>query len=303
MQDTTLIVGTGAMACLFAARFAAAGVQVTLLGSWAEGLKNLSSHGVRLVDEDGAERAFPVSATADPSECRDVRLALVLVKSWQTQRAARQLSECLSPNGLALTLQNGLGNQEALVDMLGVSRVALGVTTAGATLLGPGKVRSGGKGVISLGAHQRIDMAVNLLQRAGFDIEIVAKAQDLLWSKLIINAAINPLTALLCVPNGELLKRPSARTLMVTVANEAAAVAAARGQMLTYSDPAAAAVSVAQRTAVNRSSMLQDVQRGAPTEIDAISGAIVKAGEKQGVPTPTNRTLWLLIKAQYENGG
>jgi len=132
-------------------------------------------------------------------------------------------------------LQNGLGNQEALVEVLGASRVALGVTTAGATLLGPGKVRSGGQGVISLGAHQRIDMAVDLLQCAGFDIEIVAKAQDLLWSKLVINAAINPLTALLCVPNGELLKRPSARALMVTAANEAAAVAAAhRRQSLFY---------------------------------------------------------------------
>jgi 2-dehydropantoate 2-reductase len=303
MQDPTLIVGTGAMACLFAARIAAAGNKVTLLGSWAEGLQNLNSFGVRLVDEDGTERAFPVRAIADPSEFVDVRLALVLVKSWQTERAARQLRECLSPDGLALTLQNGLGNQEALEAALGASRVALGVTTAGATLLEPGKARTGGHGIISLGAHQRIGPAVNLLQGAGFEVQVVARALDLLWSKLIINAAINPLTALLRVPNGELLNRPSACALMASVANEAAAVAASRGQILTYSDPVVASRTVAQRTAANHSSMLQDVQRGAPTEIDAICGAIVKAGEIEGVSTPINRTLWLLIKAQYEDGG
>jgi len=301
MQEGTLIVGTGAMACLFAARIAAAGGKVTLLGTWAEGLRSLNSFGVQLVDEDGSERAFPVEAIADPSECPDVRLALVLVKSWQTQRAASELRECLSTDGLALTLQNGLGNQEALVDALGANRVALGVTTVGATLLGPGRVRSGGQGVISLGVHPRIESAVKLLQGAGFEVEIVTRALDLLWSKLIINAAINPLTALLRIPNGELLQRPSARVLMAALADEAAAVAAARGQILTYSDPTEAARIVAQRTAANRSSMLQDVQRGAPTEIEAISGAIVKAGEIEDVPTPTNRALWLLIKAHYEN--
>jgi 2-dehydropantoate 2-reductase len=302
MGETTLIVGTGAMACLFAARIAAAGNKVTLLGSWAEGLKNLNSFGVRLLDEDGSERAFPVQAIEDPTECPNVRLALVLVKSWQTEHAAQRLRECLSPDGLALTLQNGLGNQETLVAALGTRRVALGVTTAGATLLEPGKVRSGGRGIISLGTHPRIEPAVKLLQDSGFEIEIVTKALDLLWSKLIINAAINPLTALLHVPNGELLRRPSASALMTSIAEEATAVAKARGHMLTYSDPAEASRMVARRTATNHSSMLQDVQRGAPTEIDAISGAIVKAGEIEGVPTPTNRTLWLLIRAQYEGG-
>jgi len=125
----------------------------------------------------------------------------------------------------------------------------------------------------------------------------------LLWSKLVINAAINPLTALLRVPNGELLARPSAQSLMDAAAREAAAVARALGRRLTFSDPVAAAQAVAQRTAVNHSSMFQDVQRGAPTEIDAICGAIVAAGEGCGVATPVNRTLWLLVKALIKEGG
>ncbi len=292
-----LIVGTGAMACLFAARLADAGMAVKLLGTWPEGLEALRTHGVRLVGTHGLERAYPVEAMADPANCGQVCFALVLVKSWQTERAAYQLARCLSPDGLALTLQNGLGNRETLVQRLGEQRVALGVTTSGATLVGPGRVLPGGEGVLSLGVHPRLAPLADLLQRAGFSVELVAEADSLLWSKLVINAAINPLTALLRVPNGGLLARPQARTLMAAAADEAAAVAEAMGLRLTYPDPAAAAESVALRTASNTSSMLQDVLRGAPTEIDAICGAIVSAGAERGIPVPVNRTLWLLIKA------
>jgi 2-dehydropantoate 2-reductase len=297
VSDSVLIAGTGALACLFAARLARAGIAVTLLGTWPQGLEALQAGGVRLVEADGSEAAFPVRATDDPARCLGAGMALVLVKSWQTERAARQLAACLSPEGLALTLQNGLGNREALIQALGPERVALGVTTTGATLVGPGRVRSGGEGEISIGAHPRLAPVVDVLRRAGFVVNIVAYSEALVWSKLVINAAINPLTALLRVPNGELLARPGARALMAAVAREAAAVADALGHRLTFADPVAAAEEVARRTARNTSSMLQDVQRGAPTEIDAICGAIVAAGEAVEVPVAANRTLWLLVQA------
>jgi 2-dehydropantoate 2-reductase len=300
MGDSIILVGTGAMASLFAARLAAAGIKVTLLGTWPEGLEALRTYGVRVLAANGSERAYPVQATADPAACAGARFALVLVKSWQTERAAQQLTRCLATDGLALTLQNGLGNLEKLAQALGQPRVALGVTTAGATLVGPGRVRPGGEGPISIGAHPRLDPLAGLLRSAGFEVELVPEADDLLWSKLVINAAINPLTALLRVPNGALLTRPSARQLLGAAAREAAAVAAALGRRLTYPDPVTTAEAVARRTAVNHSSMLQDVLRAAPTEIDAICGAIVAAGEGCDVPTPVNRTLWLSVKALTE---
>ena len=301
MDESLLIVGTGAMACLFASRIAAAGVQVTMLGTWRAGLDALRGHGVRVVEGE-RERTYPVRATDDPSECAGASLALVLVKSWQTERAAGQLTECLAPEGVALTLQNGLGNREALAGALGAERVALGVTTTGATLVGPGLVRPGGEGTTSLGEHPRLEPLANLLQQAGFAVESVPSADDLLWSKLVINAAINPLTALLRCPNGELVARPAARSLMAAAAREATDVAQACERQLTYDDPVAVSEDVAWRTAANHSSMFQDVQRGAPTEIDAICEAIVAAGEAHGVPTPLNRTLWLLVQALVQRG-
>jgi len=102
------------------------------------------------------------------------------------------------------------------------------------------------------------------------------------------------------VPNGELLQRPEARELLGLAACEAAAVGLAQGLRLPFDDPIAAAEDVARRTAANHSSMYQDVQRGRPTEIDAICGAVVQAGQRVGVATPVNRTLWLLVRAASE---
>lgn len=296
-ENAVLVMGTGAMACLFAARLSGAGVPVWVYGTWAEGLHALDEWGVRLIDEEGQERAYPVQTVRHPEDCAGALEALVLVKSWQTGRAAAQLASCLAEDGMALTLQNGMGNREALIQALGARRVSLGVTTIGANLLGPGRVRLAGEGVISLSAHPGLARLTGRLRAAGFVIENEPDPTALLWGKLVINAAINPITALLRVPNGELLNRPPARQLLQTIVREAAGVAVAQGIRLPYPDPVVAVETIARRTAANRSSMLQDVLRGAPTEIDAICGAIVQAGEKTGLPTPTLRAVWQLVRA------
>jgi len=158
-------------------------------------------------------------------------------------------------------------------------------------------VRWAGEGQISLGAHPRLAPLGAALQAAGFQVVTAEDVNSLAWSKLAINAAINPLTALLGVPNGELLVRSTARQLSAALSNEVAAVASGKGITLTFSDPAAAAEDIVRRTAANLSSMLQDVRRGVPTEIDAICGAVVRAGREVGVPTPVNAVMWQLVSA------
>ena len=297
LKQTILIAGTGALATLFAARLSAVGHPVTMLGSWKNGLSALGKNGARLVSADGLEHAYPVEATNNPADCQGARFALVLVKSWQTERVAGHLANCLAEDGLALTLQNGMGNRELLAETLGLPRVALGVTTTGATLLGPGLARAGGEGVISVEAHPRLRPLETALTEAGFKVQVVDDAEALVWGKLVINAAINPLTALLRVPNGELLQRPAAHKMMGVLAQEAAAVATAQGIHLPFEDAVRAAEEVARKTASNHSSMFQDVRRGAPTEIDAICGAITITGEMLGVSTPVNRVCWHLTRA------
>ena len=301
MKDI-LIVGTGALATLFAARLAQAGHSITMLGSWKAGLEALCKDGARLIDLEGREHRFEVQATDDPRECRGINYALVLVKAWQTEHAAGQLGECLAdaPRGLAVTLQNGLGNREALARRLGLERVALGVTTTGATLLGPGLVREGGEGLISIERHPDLGPVEAALKAADFNVHVVEDAQSLIWGKLVINAAINPLTAILRVPNGKLLEIPSAHEMLKALARETAQVAEAENIPLPFPDPVTAAENVARRTAANHSSMLQDVLRKAPTEIDAICGAVVQTGQKHNVDTPANWACWKLVKAMVE---
>ena len=292
-----LIVGTGALATLFAARLSQAGYNITMLGTWKEGIDALKRDGARLVDSKGNEKQFPVHATSNPRECAGTKHAIVLVKAWQTERVARQLKDCLADDGLVLTLQNGLGNRETLIQSLGLGRVALGSTTTGATLLGPGLVKEGGEGIISIERNQALGPIEEALRSAGFTVQVVDDARSLIWGKLVINAAINPVTAILRVKNGELLERPFAHKVMKALARETANIANAENIILPFDDPIAKVEEVAQKTASNTSSMLQDVLRGAPTEIDAICGAVVRTAEKHRIGAPVNWTCWQLVKA------
>lgn len=296
--DRILIVGTGALATCFAARLGRAGIKVTMLGSWEPALAALNQQGARLLQPDGSLLTAPVRAVRTPQAAGSHTAALVLVKSWQTERAAQQLAACLDVQGVALTLQNGLGADQTLADHLGLRRVAVGVTTTGAALLEPGLVKNGGSGSIEIGRHPRVALLVEVLRTAGWTVNLHADLVSLQWGKLVVNAAINPLTALYQVPNGALLEDPHLRALAHKIALETAAVAAAVGVTLPYDDPVRVVEGVARQTAANRSSMLQDLTRGAPTEIMAINAAVVSAAEAAGVAAPYNQALVAHIQAR-----
>ena len=294
-SSAVLIVGSGALATLFAARLAAAGNSVVMLTTWPEAVTALRIHGARLVEASDVAHAYPVHVVSDPHQCRGISQALVLVKAWQTARAAAQLAQCLPADGLALSLQNGWGNREQLQEALGASRVATGVTTLGATVLEPGCVRAAGDGPVMLGKHAALQPLAKRLAAAGFTVQHSDDIAGLLWGKLVINAAINPLTALLRVPNGALSEEPL-RSLMGRIAEEAAYVGHSLGLRLPFADAAAAALDVTRRTAANRSSMYQDVLHGRPTEVDAINGVVAREAERLSLAAPINQTLWLLMR-------
>lgn len=300
MNEPILIIGCGAMACFFAGRIAASGQDVKILATWPEGINALKKNGVRIVDGQGHEHTYPIQVSSDPRSYRNSICALILVKSWQTKRAAKQLQFCLDEQGLALTLQNGLGNYEILCESLGAERVAVGVTTLGATLLSPGRVRGYKDGEIILGKHRRLNCFFDPLRAAGFKVRSESDITGMLWSKLLVNAVINPITTLLKITNGQILKIPSARSLMNSIIDEVCRVVNAQNIQLPYLDPYQYVNKIITMTSGNSSSMLKDWQRGAPTEIDAISGAIVRHGQLFGVSTPVNQTLLDLIKAKLE---
>ena len=296
-----LIIGAGAMGGLFAALLASRAA-VTLLTTNPDHAAAIDRHGLTVLAADGTAQHHQIAILTDPDQYqRRADLVLICTKARATSQAAQVALPLLAEDGLVLTLQNGLGNLERIGAVVGVGRASAGITAQAATLLGPGQVRHAGSGptVLAAGPGQsaRVAAIAALFNRAGIDTRVVADVDGLLWSKLIVNVGINALTALLRVPNGILAQVPECELLMEQAVGEALAVARALGIELEYDRLLERVGQVCALTADNRSSMLQDILRGAPTEIDVINGAIVARGRSVGVPTPVNLLLTQMIKA------
>jgi 2-dehydropantoate 2-reductase len=304
------IIGTGAMATLFAARLTEV-ADVSMIGSWAEAIETIHANGITI---DGDSCCHEVHTAYHPDDAPAADLALVLTKAYKTIKASEVAAKTIKPDGLALTLQNGLGNIEILAEHVGRDRAMQGVTMQGATLLGPGRIRTSGRGATHLGyvpielaaprdfavEHRAYEISA-LFNSAGLKSHVTADIDGLVWGKVIINAAINPLTAILRVPNGALVESEETIGLMRATALEAATVAKANGITLPFPDPVERVKQVATMTATNHSSMLQDVLGQRPTEIDAINGKIVEQGQALGIATPVNALLTSLMRAIEKN--
>ena len=301
------IFGIGAMGSLFAARLSPC-AQVSMIGRWPEQLSALQSDGLCLYTANGARYIAPddLRATDDPTSLAPVDVALVLTKSSSTVRAARQAAGILAPHGLIVTLQNGIGNLQVIANEAGSEQATLGITSQGASMLKAGVVRYAGPGPTYLATRSEIEFQVQelaaLFNRAGFETQVAHNVDGLLWGKLAVNAGINALTAIMRVKNGALLENEWSREMMAEAAREAATVAEAQGIKLPYDDAVQRVETVADMTAANRSSMLQDVLRGATTEIETINGAVMRTGQRLGVPTPVNAMLYRMVKAIEELG-
>jgi 2-dehydropantoate 2-reductase len=295
--------GIGALGCLFGAQLTPH-ADVILIGRWPEQVRALSTGPLHIIYPDRAVQEVRLNVTNSPAAAGLVDVSLVLTKSSKTERAAQEAAGILKSDGLVVTLQNGIGNLEVLETEVGAERATMGVTTLGAVIEQPGVLRFGGEGLTHIAARpdidDRVQMLAQLFNLAHVSTHVVADVRGLAWGKLAINAGINPLTALLRVPNGALLNASQARALMESAARETAAVAAALGIELPFSDAAQRVAEVAHMTAANRSSMLQDILRGAKTEIEAINGAVMRAGTAVGIPAPANTLLYQLVRALEE---
>jgi len=231
----------------------------------------------------------------DPTRLSAARIVLVAVKTYDTVAALRPLRDVLATGAAIASLQNGLLQVGHIETALGPGRtILLAPTTEGATRHADGTVRRGGFGLTTVGTPAGSagtdlgDALADLFRAAGLAAAVADPIEPHLWAKLVVNAAINPVTALAGRTNAHVLDHAPASVRAALLAREAAAVAAAAGVALPYADPVERVLDVARATASNRSSMLQDLDRGRPTEIEAINGEIVRLGRSLGVPTPEN---------------
>lgn len=294
-----LVIGAGAMGCLFAARLQREGFPVALYEKSRERAQRIRDKGIRVQDPAGNFGAkVPVLSGQAPDPPDAV---LLCVKSYDTEEAAGTIASWLGEHTVVLTLQNGLGNLDILERVFGKERVLGGVTSEGATVLDHGSIRHAGKGETSIGPPgEGAEKIVSALRQAGFNCRAVSNVEQLIWGKLIVNAGINALAAVTRLKNGRLPENAEIRVVMEAAVKEAVAVAQAKQIALPYADPMGRVLEVCIATADNVASMLQDVLNRKRTEIDFINGAIVREGEALGIPTPVNFVLASLVKAIQE---
>jgi len=296
------IVGSGALGTLFGQRLAAAN-DVMLLDRKRDVVETIAREGVRV---DGEAR--PAQATSESRDLYGVQVLFVFVRATDTLRALRPFAGELSPATAIVSLQNGLGNEEAIKTSLGGTiSLVIGATTESALTVGPADVRRLGEGATVLGSAgaspELVNRVVRLLVDAGFHASAAYDIRPHLWGKLIANAAINPVAALLEAPNGVVLRDEHAGDVARSLAQEAATVANAMRIPLPFSDPWSYVRTIVEQTAELDNSMLYDLRAGAPTEVDFINGAVVAAGRRAAVPTPYNETLTALMKAREATRG
>lgn len=295
------VIGAGAMGSLYGGLLAKAGQEVVLYDRWAAHIGAIRERGLELGGIGGELRIRPARATTDWAELGKLDLALVLVDANATAEAAGLIGPCLKPAGFALTLQNGVDNVEALVEALGRERVLGGLSYHSAAVERPGRVIHTHAGTTWLGELDgvRSDRLAKLsagFEAAGLLPQAVDDILGFIWTKFVHNSAINALSAVAGLRVGEIGADAHADEFQTHVIEEALAVLRAKGVKLVEPDPMRA-IKAFCKVKFNKASMLQHVEAGKRTEIDALNGAIVREGRRLGVPTPFNEALTLLVKA------
>jgi len=294
-----VIVGAGAMGSLFGFFLRRAGKDVWLLDNHPELTRHIREQGLKVEGISG-KHVISIPITTEVADIQWADLIIIFVKAYDTAQAILDAKPLVGPESAVLTLQNGIGNVEAIVNVVGEEKTIAGTTAHGATVLGPGYIRHAGTGETIIGElhgreTERLIQIQDFLTSAGIAMSTTQDVTGLLWSKLLINVGINPLTGITGLPNGALLDFEETRKIMHRAVNEAKEVASRKGIRLIYEDHLHKVDAVCEATARNISSMLQDLRNQKKTEIDFINGALVKEGSEAGVATPINQALTFLI--------
>jgi len=298
------VVGAGAVGGYFGGMFARAGAPIVLIGRrhFADAV---NSNGLVLDKSEGQERVR-VAATTEMSAIRDCSLILFSVKANDTAETAKQIAPFLQPDATVVCLQNGVDNADRV-------RAATNVVTVPAVVYVAvsvpefGRVKHLARGDLIIGPlSERTTEVANVFNRAAISCRISENIEGELWVKLLCNCALNAISALGHARYGQIVQSGDAKQLMQDVVDEVLAVARAAGLVLPGVDGResgmAAAMEIATQMADAFSSTAQDLNRGRPTEIDALNGYIVRQGAALAVPVPINGALFTLVKLAEQKG-
>lgn len=293
------MIGAGAMGGVYGGLIKRAGFDVTLVDIREDHVAAIKRDGLKVEGVRGTH-AIPVPVHTSHKGLPGGDLAIIFTDANSTKEAARAAQVLLKPNGFAMTLQNGIGNVEALVDELGKARVVAGVSMNSAANPEAGRSVYTNADMTSIGEldgsdSERIRAVSDMLNKAEIQTEIVADPMSYVYGKFVLNCGVNALAAVSGLRSGEVYRTPELRALQEHIIDEVLAVVKAKGWTLSEADPRGKILHHS-RLRFNKPSMLQHVEQGRKTEIDAINGAIVREARALGIAVPYNEALVAIVK-------
>ena len=295
-----LVAGAGAIGQWLGLKLLQTGQDVTLLAR-PRHVEAIRSGGLRVAGLTEAQAHIP--AVASLAEAKGSFDLIVLTsKAHQTAELAPELAPRLKPDGVLLTLQNGLGNAEKLRAVLPRDRIAIALTSHGVTVEKPGLLRHAGQGATLVGPFAGANEAAartahRVLTQAGLEPEWQETMRGFVWRKALVNAGINPVGALHGVKNGGILKSSELRRLCVGLVREAEGLARVLRVPLPPGDLQQLTITTLEKTALNKCSMLQDVEAKRPTEVEQLTGRLVRLARGMRVAMPLNDGVYGRLKA------
>lgn len=296
------VLGAGALGCAMGGTLAEAGNAVLLINRNAAQVEAIQTHGL-VMRGPGGERTVRVRAAISAAGQGPIDLVIVLVKSFDTASAMQAATALVGPDTVVLSLQNGLGHEDILADIVGRSHVLAGKTYVGGVMQAPGRIIAGTEGKETLigeldgSVSPRAQRIAEAFNQAGLATTVSDNIMGTMWDKLLINVATGALSSITRLTYGALYKIAEVEATAIAAVQEAMDVARASGVHLSYTDPKAPWLKAAAGLPDDfKTSMLQSLEKGSVTEIDFINGAVVRLGQRLGVPTPVNATLVACIK-------
>jgi 2-dehydropantoate 2-reductase len=292
------------MGSVYAGLLADAGLEVCAVDIWTEHIEAINRDGLRVSGASG-ERVAKPRASTNARDASPADLVIIATKASGVEAAAADAREILTPEGVVLTIQNGLGSAERVASIIGEDRTLIGVVGGfGASIKAPGHVHHNGWEFVRLGEYgggaitPRLERIADIWKQGGFRVLLFEDIHQLVWEKFICNVAFSGTCTLTGLTIGGVLGNPDAFKIAAGCATEAYAVAKAKGIGVDISDPVAYVRAFGEKIPGARPSMLLDHLAGRRSEIDVINGAVPRVGAEVGVPAPVNETVVALVRAR-----
>ncbi len=296
-----VVVGSGAIGSLYGAFLSRFDDTEVILVGRNPHISAIQSNGLQIKGIMG-DHKFKLKAIEYASEVDEADLVIVTTKTYDTVTAAISAKHLIDTGASLLLIQNGLGTEDLVAKALNTTKVLRATTCMGALRTSPGVVTTTGCGLTEIGSRfpensDLVEKLSKMMKEVGFKVQTSENIEGVVWTKTLVNCGINPVGALTGLTNGEVYRNKALRGLIVRLVKEAVQVVDALGIELTTDDPVRYALGTAKATGDNINSMLQDLQAGKRTEIDAITGEVIRLAKQLGIETPSSEAVYALVKA------